>query len=368
MISTLGVRGGAEQFLGALVKEGAGRGWDQVVINPFVKPEAKEDMAALVEPARYVPHSAASPMAAVRARRLVRKEIAAFEADVVHSMLWHATVLVATLRRRPGERRIVTNMYGEALLRATTGRNPWSTRARIALDRWAGRRFDRVIAISQAVQRFLVEHYRYPAEKVVCVPLGWHGRPEPRNSDPRPPTIVCVAVFRSEKGHDVLLEAFSLVRREIPEARLVLVGHGPLAGNISERIRSLSLDGAVDVEGPVDDVWPFLARADVFALASHTEAYGIAVVEAMAAGLPVVASRVGGIPELVQEGVTGELFDPGDADTLAGHLVRLLRSPDVRTQMSQAAQAAAEGHRLSTVLTRHAEASEETVRLSPPAS
>jgi glycosyltransferase involved in cell wall biosynthesis len=109
----------------------------------------------------------------------------------------------------------------------------------------------------------------------------------------------------------------------------------------------------VEFAGTVPDIWPHLARADVFALASRTEAFGIAVVEAMAAGLPVVAAAVGGVPELVSPGVTGELFPPGDHRALAAHLLRLLREPELRGRMGAAAQQAAEGYRLKETVRKY---------------
>ena len=360
VISTRGL-GGAERFLGALVKEGVDQGWEQLVINPFAG-EGSEALGGLFAPVRYVPLPCASAVAIPRMRRRVRAEIDAFRPDVVHAMLGPATVLVATLPRREGRRRVVTNMYGEAILRSSaSGRGALGIRVRTALDRWAGRRYDLVLAISRAVERFLVDGYGYPAAKVRCIPLGWVGEPLPPDRGPFP-TVVCVALFRPEKGHRVLLDAFDQVHRQLPDARLILVGQGELQGELEAKVRALALEGSVDITGPVAEVWPYLAKADVFALASTSEAFGIAIVEAMAAGLPVVASRVGGIPELVEEGVTGELFAPGDSEAMASHLVRILASPELRSRMSVAAREAAEERRLSVTLPRYLQACEELMR------
>ena len=359
VISTRGI-GGAERFLGALVKEGGARGWEQVVVNPFAG-DAAGDLAELFRPARYIALPCPTRRAVPGLWRRVRGEIDAFRPDVVHAMLWHATVLVATMPRRRDQRRVVTNMYGEAIQRSSAaGRGPWSIRARTTLDRWGGKRFDLVIAISAAVERFLVTEYGYAPSKVRAIPLGWEGEPLPPRPDPCP-TIVCVALFRPEKGHHVLLDAFVLVRRELPDARLLLVGSGELMGELQDRVRNLGLEGSVEITGPVPEVWPELARGHVFALASTTEAFGIAIVEAMAAGLPVVASDVGGIPELVEVGVTGELFPPGDSAALAAHLIRILAAPDLRSRMSDAARAAAAGRRLSVTVPRYFEACEELI-------
>ena len=127
----------------------------------------------------------------------------------------------------------------------------------------------------------------------------------------------------------------------IPHARLVLVGDGPERGAVEATIDAGGMRANVSLTGRVDEIWPHLADADVFVLASPAEALGIAIMEAMAAGLPVVATGSGGIPELVTPGVTGELFGVRDHRELAGRLIALLQSPERRAAMSAAALQAA---------------------------
>ncbi len=140
--------------------------------------------------------------------------------------------------------------------------------------------------------------------------------------------MVCTANFRAQKGHGILLVAFQEVLARVPSARLLLVGAGPLDATVEREIAARGLQDAVTMCGHVDDIWPHLAESHVFALASHYEPLGIAAIEAMAAGLPVVATDVGGLPELVEPGVTGELFPKGDAAALARILTGLLTDPE----------------------------------------
>jgi len=267
--------------------------------------------------------------------------LADFEPDIVHVMLFQATVLTASIRRR-GERRLLTHTYGEGLAQLP------HPRTRQRLDRWAGRRFDHVAAASDAVEAFLTGTQGYPPPPTVRIRPGWTGAPRERAAQTprRAPTIVCVAALRREKGHDTLLAAFTEVRRTIPQARLVLVGDGPYRPQVEAAVRAAHLGGSVRLAGRATDVWDHLADADVFALASPSEALGIAILEAMAAGLPVVASDVGGIPELVTPGVTGELFAVGDHRELARKLIGLLESPQRRRAMSVAARTVAGGMRM----------------------
>jgi len=353
VISTRGFAG-AERFLAAMIQEGHAVGWDQTLLNPFAG--GSSDLPRLFAPAHYRGRPCDSALALPGVRRWLKRELAELRPDIVHVMLPHALILVATLPRRPGESRLLTHVYGEGIRMKRYGR------VREALDSWAGSRFDRVVGISRAVQQYLISSQGYPASKVDCIPLGWEGEPLPPDRSPRPPTVVCVAQFRPEKGHDVLLDAFAVVRRQVPDARLVLVGQGELEEELRARVKSLGLGDSVELTGPVEDVWPYLASADVFALASNSEAYGIAIAEAMAAGLPVVASEVGGIPELVAPGITGELFAPGDRGALAAHLARLLTSPELRSRMSDAAREGAEPLRLRNTLPRYVEVCNELVR------
>lgn len=331
--------GGAEQLIGALVAAGRARGWEQTLLNPFADAASKA-LADLCAPAAYEARQCANVLGLPRLRSWLAGRLADLRPDIVHVMLFHATVLMATVPRR-GERRLLTHMYGEGLAQLA------HPRTRAELDRWAGRRFDHVTAISDAVRSFLEHDHGYPPPPVGRIRLGWSGQPHPpKPPGDRAPTIVCVAALRREKGHDTLLAAFAEVRRRIPDARLVLVGDGPYRPQVEAAVRAAGLEDGVRLTGRSTDVWPFLAEADLFALASPSEALGIAIMEAMAAGLPVVASDVGGIPELVTPGVTGELFAVRDHQAMAEKLTVLLESPARRRAMSAAALAAAPAMRM----------------------
>jgi glycosyltransferase involved in cell wall biosynthesis len=142
--------------------------------------------------------------------------------------------------------------------------------------------------------------------------------------------VISIARLRPEKGHALLLQSFATVQREIPHARLRLVGDGPLAHELQDEAAALGIQDQVDFVGATNDVWTQLRQANVFALASQSETLGIALLEAMAAGLPVVATAVGGIPELIKPGRNGELVPPNDHAAMAEALVALLSNPSQR--------------------------------------
>jgi glycosyltransferase involved in cell wall biosynthesis len=203
------------------------------------------------------------------------------------------------------------------------------------LDRWGGARFDRIVACSEFVHRFLVDDYGYGENKVVTIRNGWSGVPVKTKSDGL--TAICVANFRPAKGHEVLVKAFARVVARFPEAKLILVGSGPLEADIRHLVDRSEISSQVEFVGTVSDVWPELARADVAVLPSYNETFGIAAVEAAAAGLPVVASRVGGLPEVVLDGRTGILVRPGDDVELAEALIAMFADPGSRADMGKAA-------------------------------
>lgn len=345
VISTTSGSGGAERLLLRLVQEGDARGWDQFVLNPFAQqvPAAYTDLAATP---RYRRRGCDRLVELPALRRWVREELRAFRPDIVHVMLFHALLTVASLPRRTVGWRLLTHVYGEGL-------RSEDAIVKARLDRWAGRRFDGVVAISEAVRRYLVDDCGYPATDVTCIPPGWEGDPLLTDTTDRPPTIVCVAGLRQEKGHDILLAAFRSVLRQVPDARLVLVGDGELRAPLENHAQALGVAGSVEFLGAVPEIWPNLAEAHIFAMASSTEAFGMAIVEAMAAGLPVVAPALGGIPELVVPGVSGELFPPGDHEAMARHLVGLLTSPVTRSRMGEEARKIAEPLRMTHTIPRY---------------
>ncbi len=349
--------GGAERFLATLARAGAERGFEQVVLNPFATDRSYE-MAELCSPVSYEAKRCDRVVDVPALHGWLQGRLREFQPDIVHAVLFHA-LLATAVRKHRGAGYLLTHVYGEGLLSAPRGR------ILAAVDRTAGRRFDRIVAISESVRRFLVSEYGFGEEKVVRIPLGWRGDPKPPNDDPRPPTVICVGALRPEKGHDVLLRAFSRARKAVPEARLVLVGDGVLRGALRTQASAGGDEAHVDFVGSVPDIWDHLARADVFAIASRSEAFGIAIAEAMAAGLPVVAPAVGAVAELVQPGVTGELFPPGDASAMGDRLVALLASPETRARMSTAALAAAEPLRVERAVDRYFDLYEELLAATP---
>ncbi len=204
-----------------------------------------------------------------------------------------------------------------------------------------------IIAISDAVREF---HIRagLPAQKLVTIHYGLDELPS-ASSELTPvaagipadvPLVLAVGRLIEQKDHATLLEAFARVRSERGDARLAILGWGRLEAATRARVQALGLGESVLLPGRVEpSAW--LARADVFVHTSRWEGFGIVLLEAMLAGLPVVATRVSAIPEIVVDGTTGVLTAPGDAAAIAAALSGLLADPERRRALGAAGRARA---------------------------
>jgi glycosyltransferase involved in cell wall biosynthesis len=155
-----------------------------------------------------------------------------------------------------------------------------------------------------------------------------------------PATLLSVGRLREPKDFTTLVRAVATC--EPGSVRLLVAGDGPDRPGLTTEIARLGLDGAVELLGTRDDVDQLLAAADLFVLSSRSEGMPMSVLEAMAAGVPVIASAVGGIPELVRDGETGALVPPGDPDRLGGAIRRLAGDPALRQRYGEAGRARAE--------------------------
>jgi glycosyltransferase involved in cell wall biosynthesis len=289
----------------------------------------------------------ASPWQLPRTRRWLRAQLTELAPVVVHAHLFHGAVLTATMPRAVRARTVLTHHHGSLL--SDQGR-----RFDAILDRWATARFGRLVAVSHQARGFLEQEYRI-GRPIDVVPNGWSGSPVLAPEDHDTLTFLCVGNFRREKGHVVLLAAFAQVQAVFPTARLVLLGDGPLRSEIEAQVAVLGLRDVVELVGWRRDVWPFYADADVVVVPSLVEPQGIVVLEAMASGTAVVATNVGGIPEMIEDDVTGILVAPDDEDALADALLSLARSPELRASAARLGAEAAEAWRMERTVQRYDE-------------
>ena len=230
----------------------------------------------------------------------------------------------------------VLHMHGGNFIEFYRTRNPLVRR----FIRWVYARAERVIALSEEWRAALVE--MQPASRVVVIPNPVEIPAWQASLDGAPPTVLFLGMIKERKGVHDLLRAWAGVRRAVPDARLVLGG----VGDVEEAralARELGVEGSVEMPGWIvgEAKDALMKRAWVFALPSHYEALPMSVLEAQAAGIPVVATRVGGIPAAVEDGRTGILLEPRDVAGLEPALAGLLGDSKRRKAMGQAARASA---------------------------
>lgn len=265
---------------------------------------------------------APAPSAALALARRLRR----LRPHVVHAVdVWPAAQLAGRLA---GARVLVTHHTPELERRFSLAgrlwwRLGWMARPEVVYTSETDRRGDgrkllrtHVVPLGIELDRFLAVDHR-PADG---------------------PVVGNVARLSEQKGHRYLLEAVPLVLERHPSARFALVGDGELRGELEALAESLGVAGHVEFLGRRDDVPELLATFDVFALPSLFEGLCLAVIEAQAAGVPVVATPVGGIRETVVDGETGLLVPPRDAAALAAAIVRLLDGPEEAARLAASAR------------------------------
>ena len=233
--------------------------------------------------------------------------------DLVHTHLVHADVYGAVSTRTP----IVSTKHNPDPFR--TG--PW----RFA-ERLLARRVRRIVAISDAIRRFNVEEVGLPAAKIDVIHYGLDALPDPWGENPElpipdgAPLLLCVARLAPQKGVDVAIRALP----SIPDATLLVLGEGPERSNLEALALELGVADRVLMPGRVGDVAALYRRCNVVVHPARWEGFGLAMLEGMLAGRPVVAANAGSAPELVADGMTGLLFPPDDAEALARDVVTAL--------------------------------------------
>ncbi len=212
---------------------------------------------------------------------------------------------------------------------------------------WA---IDRIIAISEAIRAVLLD-CGVPAEKLSVVPSGVDlsrfdappAREEARRRlglEPDKLALGCVAALTDHKGHRFLLEAWPQIVDAHPGARLLLAGSGELEAELKSQVTRLGIESSVRFLGYEQDVVGLLAALDLFVLSSHLEGLCTSLMDALAAGLPIVATTAGGIPEVIENGRTGVLVPPREPQALAGAVIELLADRERMAALGSAARQA----------------------------
>ncbi len=223
------------------------------------------------------------------------------------------------------------------------------------IGRWAlARRLDAHVAVGERAARLVEETVGLPRDSVCAIPNGVPPLAAASASAPRPmsgPVIGSLGRLTDQKGYDVLVRILA----DLPEATLVLVGDGPERAPLEALARRLEVIDRLVVTGWVEQARRHLGTFDIFALASRWEGMPLVILEAMHAGLPVVASDVGSVAEAVSDGETGFVVPAGDERALRDRLALLLTDAQLRRSMGERARAAAQARFTAEVMARRYE-------------
>lgn len=212
------------------------------------------------------------------------------------------------------------------------------------MERWLARYTDRLITVSASLRRSLIDIEGIAPGKIVTIPNGidvleWKDNVDPVNARHKMGfstddfLIASAGRLVPMKGYIVLLRAAALITKERPEIKIAIAGEGPLKDELLAEAEKLGLKGNVFFLGFLPDTKELLAAADLFVLPSLKEPFGIAILEAMAAGVPVVATNAGGVPEIIK-GETGVVVPPGDVEELAQAILGLVDDEPRRQRLT----------------------------------
>ena len=275
--------------------------------------------------------------------RLLKRE----NIQILHSHLFHANLLGRIAGKMAGVPIVISTRHSVDI--GGRGRewiNRWTKRwtdVTIAVSdqaceaerRWSGTKSGEIVTIYDGIKTEAFERADLQESKELKRKLGIE-------SDA--PVIGMIARFHRAKGHSYLMEAMPYILDQFPKAKVLLIGGGELRPTIKEKVQKLGLTDSIIFTGIRQDIPRILSALDLFVLPSLWEGLGIAILEAMAAGLPVVATRVGGIPEVVEDRVTGLLVPPRDPEALAKAIIALLQDRERAKDMGRAGRERVEKH------------------------
>jgi glycosyltransferase involved in cell wall biosynthesis len=276
---------------------------------------------------------------ALQLRELVQRE----EVSIVHSFFETSDLWAAPIAKWSGCPILVSSRRDMGILRGRKHELAYPMMNPL---------FDRVLAVSDEVRSYCLDHDRLRPERVETLYNGIDLDELSANAEeydarvhfdlPADARLIStVANIRKVKGLDVLIRAAARVCREFPDAMFLIVGsvlEREVFSQLQEMVASLRLQNNVRFLGKLSNPAPVLRASDLFCLPSRTEGFSNALIEAMGSGLACVATRVGGNAEALTEGTSGYLVASEDVESLADRMVRLLRNPELRSQMGRAAR------------------------------
>jgi len=329
--------GGAERTLLRLIRLLPPEKYHASLVTFRLDPEVFHDFPC---PFHFLPLRRTYDFNAAKMGLKLRKLIRSENVTIAHTFFETSDLWAGPIARLSGVPVLISSRRDLGILRASKHHLAY---------RFVNRFFDRVLAVSQEVRNYCIAEDGLPPEKVLTLYNGIElDQVAARDSTAvshadlgcaeASHLIITAANIRRVKGLDVLLQAAAIVQREFPRAVFLIAGgvlEQEYSRELEELTRSLALSNTVKFLGAKKDVMPLLAISDVFCLPSRSEGFSNALVEAMASGLPCVATRVGGNAEALAEGESGFIVEADDPQAMAERILVLLRDPELRRRMGR---------------------------------
>ncbi|KAA3656194.1 MAG: glycosyltransferase [Calditrichaeota bacterium] len=266
-----------------------------------------------------------NPLIILKIYKLIKK----YDVDIVHTHLFFSSVY--------GQ--IAAKISGVPALCSEHNISNWEKNNKLVKMglNFYSRLARRILVVSEAIKNAAIEN-RIPVEKIIVLHNAIDLNLDPfintgRKKQNHIFTFGSVGRLDSRKGFDILIKACSIVRKRY-DCHCVIVGDGDERVRLTSMIQELNLQSTISLVGAQSDVWSFLVLMDCFVLPSRNEGFGIAIIEAMAAGIPVIGSRVGGISEIITDTDNGLLFDSENVDDLCKKMVWIIENKNAASEMS----------------------------------
>lgn len=345
--TNLGLGGGAEEQVMQLAVRLKARGWDLEMTSMLPPSPLPADLKESGIPVRSLNmrRGVADPVSLFKLARQIRR----FRPDVLHTHMTHANIMGRVARRLQPVPVLVSTLHGLKMHRVNGGSTRMRELGHRITDPWA----DLTTTVCKAAAESYIHDRAVPAEKVLVVPNGVDTTQLNPNAANRESvrqalglgdtfTWIAVGRFEKPKAYGTMVRAFARVcRQSTAPCTLLICGGGSLEEQTRAEVRDLGIADRVRFMGVRRDVPQLMNAADAFALSSDTEGLPMVLLQASASGLPVVATSVGGNPEIVEHGRTGFLVQPGDPEAFASAMSLMASLPtDRRSAMGAAARAA----------------------------
>jgi glycosyltransferase involved in cell wall biosynthesis len=290
-------------------------------------------------PVFQVPMSGRADLSAIDA---VKKLLKKYDPDIVHTHGQRAGLIGRMAAKDLPIKKIHTEHTYTQDFRLSNPLVHWGhLNAMKVLDRWT----DKVVAVSNAVKKFMVEAQLTKPNKVVMIYNGINPKSvkvsdaeissfrEKFNLTKSDIVIGTVGSFNPAKDTSTLIHAFDKIASKWPKAKLVLIGSGPLKNDLVKLTKKLGLESKVVFAGSIENILPAMKTFSLFVLPSLSEAFGITLLEAMKAEVPIVASKVGGIPEIITNKLNGILVEPKQPKKLAAAILNLINDKRLQRKL-----------------------------------